>query len=38
MLKKAILLAALLLQVGLLSVVPLNADEAPAPWCFPCVR
>lgn len=38
MLKKVILLAALLLQIGLLSVVPANADEAGAPLCFPCAR
>ena len=35
MLKKIILLAAVLLQIGVFSVAPVAAEE-PEPHCFPC--
>ena len=37
MLKKIVLLAAILLQIGLVSVVPVAADTWEPP-CFPCAR
>ena len=36
MLKRMILLVAILVQIGLFSVVPAAADGAPEPACFPC--
>ncbi len=38
MLKRAILLLAVLLQIGLFSVATVKADEAPLPKCWPCAR
>jgi hypothetical protein len=36
MIKKAILLAAVLLQIALFSVGPMAADDPPMPPCWPC--
>ena len=36
MLNKAILLAAVLLQIGLFLAAPVKADSFPEPPCFPC--
>jgi hypothetical protein len=38
MMKKIVLLLAVLLQLSVLSVPTATADEAPEPTCFPCVR
>ena len=38
MLKKVLLLAAILLQIGIFSVPVAQADAAPEPSCFPCSR
>ncbi len=38
MLKRAILLLAVLLQIGLFSVAPVSGDDLPAPDCWPCAR
>jgi hypothetical protein len=35
MMKKLVLLAAILLQIGLVSATPAAADD-PDPQCFPC--
>lgn len=37
MLKRLILLAAILLQIALFSAGPVKADEPPEPACWPCV-
>lgn len=36
MLKRLLLLAAILLQISLFSVGPVMADGDPEPPCFPC--
>jgi len=38
MLKKLVLLAALLLQIGVFSAPSAVADALPEPECFPCAR
>jgi hypothetical protein len=38
MLKKVLLLVAVLVQIGLFSTPTANADGSPEPTCFPCSR
>lgn len=38
MVKRALLLLAVLLGMGLVSTQTVTADEAASPWCFPCAR